>query len=114
VYRKPMLHRMILLLTALALLPAVPAMAEESQTPPASGQAPKRSDAQRETRPESERKVPRARAPPPAKKHEVPPPAPGADAKGDAKGEAKGEAAPAKPAAQGEKPCVPVKPCAID
>jgi hypothetical protein len=107
---KRMLHRTFPLLAALALLPAIPASAEEPQpVPPSKRGSPDRSDdrspAKGEPRPatEGDEKAPPAPAEP---KGGGRPPAP--------RVEKKDEKAPAKPAAEPEKPCVPVKPCAID
>lgn len=114
VYMNWMLHRTIPLLAALALLPTVPASAEEPQASPPSKQAAPDRTGDRSPRTPAPRSAPgsdeneseKAKPLPPAKKKGGPPPAPSA--------EAKAETAPAKPAAEGEKPCVPVKPCSID
>lgn len=112
VYMNRMLHRTIPLLAALALLPVVPASAEEPQTSPPSKQAAPDRAGDRSPRTPAPRSAPgededeKAKPPPPAKKKGGPSPAPSA--------EAKAETAPAKPAAEGEKPCEPVKPCSID
>jgi hypothetical protein len=111
---KRMLHRTIPLLAALALSPVFPANAEEPQAAlPSKRAAEDRSDDRSPAKaepgpagtgdPRDEKTAPPSAKPP---KGGGPPPAPRA-AKKD-------EKAPAKPAADAEKPCVPVKPCAID
>jgi hypothetical protein len=109
---KRMLHWTLPLLAALALSPVVPANAEEPQAAPPSKQAAEdRSDDRSPAKGEPDRTSPGEKgdaktAPPPAKPKAGRPPA--------ARAEKKDEKAPAKPAAEAEKPCVPVKPCSID